>query len=214
MRHRRFRFVIVSAAFVVSAAAFPALPGALPAAWGVPPREAAWLSRLLSAFFLPAVAVFVTALFRVIAARDPQRENHARFRGTFELIVDVAVLFVVGLHVTLLATLLAGARPSLGRVTALLVGISAIVVGNVMPRIRPNCAVGIRTPWTRADERVWRAAHRTGGYVVVGLGLAIVLAAVFNLGHLGWIVASGAGVTALVLVLSSYLLSINREEQT
>ena len=35
-----------------------------------------------------------------------------------------------------------------------------IIIGNVMGRIRPTFFVGIRTPWTLADDEVWRKTHR------------------------------------------------------
>ncbi|MFY9500060.1 MAG: SdpI family protein, partial [bacterium] len=49
-----------------------------------------------------------------------------------------------------------------------------IIIGNVMGRIRPTFFVGIRTPWTLADDEVWRKTHRLAAplWVLAGfLGL-------------------------------------------
>jgi len=48
-----------------------------------------------------------------------------------------------------------------------------VLLGNVMGQVRHNYFVGIRTPWTLADEEVWRRTHRMGGRLFVLGGLAI-----------------------------------------
>jgi uncharacterized membrane protein len=40
-----------------------------------------------------------------------------------------------------------------------------------MGKVRRNSYVGIRTPWTLADERVWNATHRLGAKTMVLGGL-------------------------------------------
>ena len=57
-------------------------------------------------------------------------------------------------------------------------GLLLIVIGNYLPKMRRNYIMGLRTPWTLADERVWDRTHRLGGPVFMMAGLAIVLAAI------------------------------------
>ena len=56
------------------------------------------------------------------------------------------------------------------------VGLGALllVIGNSLPKSRPNLVVGIRTPWTLADTDNWIATHRLGGKVMMGSGCLIV----------------------------------------
>lgn len=58
-------------------------------------------------------------------------------------------------------------------------GVLFIVVGNVFGKLRWNYTVGIRTPWTLADERVWDKTHRFGGWVFV-IGGFVLLASTFT----------------------------------
>jgi uncharacterized membrane protein len=51
-----------------------------------------------------------------------------------------------------------------------------IVIGNLLPRARPNWFVGIRTPWTLSSDRVWEKTHRFGGRVFVAGGILITIA--------------------------------------
>jgi uncharacterized membrane protein len=55
------------------------------------------------------------------------------------------------------------------------VGVLLLVLGNVLPRVRSNWWMGVRTPWTLSSERVWRSTHRLAGRTFV-LGGLIVLA--------------------------------------
>ena len=63
------------------------------------------------------------------------------------------------------------------RVVPIGVGVLLVVIGNLLPRARPNWFVGIRTPWTLSSDRVWEKTHRFGGHVFVAGGLLIVLGA-------------------------------------
>jgi uncharacterized membrane protein len=53
-----------------------------------------------------------------------------------------------------------------------------ILLGNLLPRARPNWFVGIRTPWTLSNDRVWERTHRVGGYAIAAAGV-VMLATLF-----------------------------------
>ncbi|MEW6771452.1 MAG: SdpI family protein [Bacillota bacterium] len=54
-----------------------------------------------------------------------------------------------------------------------------VITGNVMGQIRPNFFVGIRVPWTLANEEVWRRTHRLASKVwVIGGLICLALAPV------------------------------------
>jgi uncharacterized membrane protein len=48
-------------------------------------------------------------------------------------------------------------------------------LGNILPKVRDNYFVGIKTPWTLSDSEVWRKTHRLGGYAFFFGGLLIAL---------------------------------------
>jgi uncharacterized membrane protein len=60
------------------------------------------------------------------------------------------------------------------------VGILFIVLGNYMPKFKHNYFVGIKTPWTLANEKVWAKTHRFGGKVFIVMGLVLVFSAFIN----------------------------------
>lgn len=164
---------VIAVGFLASIAAYTRLPG---------PHLAAvrgfGLERALIAFFLPTTATVTCALLRRIWTRDSIRDRDTASEATYEAIIFRIVLFVITIHAIVLASLLDllpnGALAS--RIVVVLVGLVLIGIGNLLPRTRPNLAIGIRTSKTLTDRRIWIQTHRTGGYIVVGLGIVIVVA--------------------------------------
>jgi uncharacterized membrane protein len=113
---------------------------------------------------------------RVLPAIDPRGANYAKFGDAFETIIVSIMLFMLGLHVVMLRAAL-GYPVAMERVVPTGVGVLLAVIGNLLPRARPNWFVGIRTPWTLSSDRVWEKTHRFGGHIFVVGGMLIVLAA-------------------------------------
>ena len=64
-------------------------------------------------------------------------------------------------------------RFAAARVVIVILGLALASIGNLLPRTRPNVAVGFRTRRTLTNATLWGQVHRIGGYVTVGLGIAI-----------------------------------------
>lgn len=166
---------IVGAMLLFAAAVFPLLPEAIPTHWNAGGQIDGWGSRWM-AFMHPALGAGLVLLAWGLPKIDPRRENFARFRGTYWLIFNLLLLFLLTLEVLTLGVAL-GWRVDIGTAVNLLTGVLFIGLGNVLPRLRPDWWMGIRTPWTLESDRVWREAHRMGGRVFVAAGVVVALAA-------------------------------------
>lgn len=191
--------VLIGLAAVASLLAYGSLPptvelrldGLLPFDTG---EAADLVPRWLALSLVPAIALVVWASFRAAPTTAGQRvgrlflrgapddvtspEQFARFAKTYDAIVLAVVLLLLGVH----AAIIAGALgyPDLAvRVVPAVIGVSLILMGNVMPRLRPNWVAGVRTKRTLEDPQLWRATHRAFGtaFVVSGV-LTIVVALV------------------------------------
>lgn len=56
-----------------------------------------------------------------------------------------------------------------------LLGISMIIIGNIMPKLRMNSAVGLRTVWSMKNETTWKKSQRFGGISFIVGGIAAVV---------------------------------------
>jgi uncharacterized protein len=92
-----------------------------------------------------------------------------RFRATYDTIALWVVVLVLGVHAGMIAAAL-GHEALAPRIIAVVMGISLIATGNVIPRLRPNLVAGVRTRGTLSDPLLWRATHRVLGraFVIAG----------------------------------------------
>ena len=52
-------------------------------------------------------------------------------------------------------------------------GILFAVIGNYLPKCKQNYTVGIKVPWTLADEEIWNKTHRFAGFLWIIGGILI-----------------------------------------
>jgi uncharacterized membrane protein len=84
------------------------------------------------------------------------------------------------------------------------------LLGNVMGKVRRNFYVGIRTPWTIADERVWNATHRLGAKTMVVGAIIGLICALAEAGPLLCVVPVLAGAFVPVIYSLVYYKQLER----
>lgn len=166
--------LVIAAAFVASAAVYQDLPQRMPTHWNVSGDVDGWSSRPWGAFMIPVFLLVMLAVFHLLPKIDPRAPNYAKFRGSYEIVIIAVMVFMLGVQLVILASSL-GNDISVDRVIPIGVGVLLMVIGNLLPRMRPNWFVGVRTPWTLSSDRVWDRTHRFGGRLFVAAGALILL---------------------------------------
>jgi uncharacterized membrane protein len=132
------------------------------------------------AFLLPTAAAVTDVLLRGLCVRHPIDEpSSMNVLATYDAVMLRFIVFVMGVHATVLLALLgllSGPKWA-AQIVPLMLGLTMISIGNLLPRTRPNLAIGIRTHRTLADRALWIRMHRSAGYMVVACGVVIVLSA-------------------------------------
>jgi len=181
--------LLILAALALSLAVWTRLPERMPVHWGLHGDVNGYGSRTQGAFLLPGVMLAIWLLMRFLPRVDPRRANYAKFADTYDLLVNSLVALFAVMHVALIGAAL-GWPVSMERVAPALIGLQFIILGNALPRARPNWWFGIRTPWTLSNDRVWTRTHRVGGYLLAGAGVVLLAAAAFPS---AWTFALGVG---------------------
>lgn len=191
--------VVLAAGYVSGLLAYPWLPG--------PFLDQRPSARVLVAFTLPTTALVVYTLFRSLWRHDRIRAGNGAFELTYNAIVFGVLLFVTALHMLVMIELtgmLGGVVLPLpvGRVVIVLLGAALVAIGNLLPRTRPNVAVGVRTARTLSNARLWQQVHRASGYATVALGLVMAMTGlVLRHDMLGRVVSAAALIAAMSILI-------------
>ena len=162
MRSRWFGLVIAAVAVAVSLWAYPQLPPTVATHWNVRGEADGFSGRVVAVSIMPLLIIVMTGLFNVLPRLDPRRANYAKFIGTYWLIANAVILFILIGHGMIVATGL-GYPVKIGRTLPIGVGLLFIVLGNYLTRVEPNFFVGIRTPWTLSSANAGSLGNTTAG---------------------------------------------------
>jgi uncharacterized membrane protein len=200
---RAIRFLMVAAAALASVVVYTRLPERVAVHWNYRLEPDRYGSPLEAVLVMPLVMLFVWGLLRFLPKIDPHRANYEKFRGTYDTMIDALLALFFVIHVAILLGA-AGAPGSMEVLIRLAIGALFIILGNIMPRTRQNWFVGVRTPWTLANARVWEKTHRVAGYLFVGLGVVTILTIPLG-SHVGVpAMAAGVAIAALGSFIYSY----------
>lgn len=196
---------LIVTAWAFSLAVFERLPERIPTHWGMSGQVDGWSGRMLGAFGVPALMLMIWGLCYWLPNIDPRRDNYAKFRGTYDVVVAAILGVMLIIHAAMLGVSL-GWNVPIPVVISLAVGMLLVVVGNLLPRARPNWFFGIRTPWTLSNDRVWDRTHRLGGRVIVVAGLIIAISGFVSPPWPGILIPVAAVGAAVVPIVYSYVV--------
>ena len=63
-----------------------------------------------------------------------------------------------------------------------ILGISMIIIGNIMPKVRMNSVMGLRTSWSMKNEATWKKSQRFSGISFIIGGFVIIVICFFTRG--------------------------------
>lgn len=156
------------------------------------------------ALFEPVMILSLYLLMLLLPLIDPWRPNYARFSSVYRLFRWLMVLFMSGVCILSKAEGI-GFNLETGVVINAGVALLFIIIGNVMGQIPRNLFVGIKLPWTLANEEVWRRTHRLAAKIWgIGGFVCLVLAPV----QAPWstrVFVACLAVMALVPLVHSYI---------
>jgi uncharacterized membrane protein len=174
--------ISVAAATVIamvgaSAWALTRLSGApIPKHWTIDGRPDGYGSPAVVLFVLPVMAILISLLFIALPSMMPPRGELNRSHRPYVVVWQGVLGLLLVLHLTMIASAL-GAPVDVLRIALISAGVLLALSGNVLPKVRFNYVMGVRTPWTLADERVWDRTHRVAGVGLVAAGACAVLGA-------------------------------------
>lgn len=179
-------YILMYLPFAVNLAALPFLPDRIPAHYGFDNQVTRWGSKY-EALLYPLVIVLMGYFMLAMAKLGAKDEEHGKNNETVLLISGILILLLFhvlnaySLYTSFVkAENLSSVPLDLNQLIFGITGVLMIVIGNVMPKLRMNSVVGLRTHWSMKNEVTWKKCQRmggisfmAGGVVIIGIAVAL-----------------------------------------
>ena len=162
-----------------------------------------WSSKAFGVFGLPLILVAFQWLCSLGSLKmDPKAEN---LEGkVFSLVLWIIPVLSVVLNALVYCTAL-GMNMNVQIIMPLLVGLVMVIIGNWLPKCKQTYTLGIKLPWTLADETNWNRTHRFAGPIWVAGGMVIMVSAFIG-GMMLWVMLPVFVAMIAAPTVYSYLL--------
>ena len=175
MKQSKSSILLTVVSLLLSLTVFSSLPEQIPAHWNVHGTVDRFAPKL-TVFIFPGIIFLITILFQFMRRTDPNSDNYDKFQREYH-----RYTFVIGLvfFAVQIMSIAAAFRMdfNVNLIFCLGIGSLFIFIGNLLPKTKHNYFIGIRTPWTLADEQNWFRTHRIAGKIWVLGGLIVALTA-------------------------------------
>lgn len=153
-----------------------------------------------------AILMLIPVLMPLVRRADPQQNNYKKFESTYIWFGWALSVFLQAIFGVMIGYHLINGFPVQSLILTAL-GLLWVFLGNMFGRVRFNYFFGIRTPWTLADEQVWRKTHRLAGKVWLVSGLLVCAGAwLMPVRWGGYIGLLAIAVSVFVPMIYSYLV--------
>lgn len=179
------------------------LPSEIPINYGFNNEARTLASKWIVIFLLPLILALVN-LFVNLTLTEKNRQRVGE-RLSAVLIWLVPLLSVVVSMFLILKPL--GLPLKAGSLVFSIISVIFIIIGNYIPKCRPNSYVGYRLSWIMNDEELWMKTHRFSGFVLVIAGFASLVASFFAIGKYVFLVC----LVIIIFVPLIYSLAIKKK---
>jgi uncharacterized membrane protein len=162
--------VVILATLAGIVVGYPKLPDVVPMHWDMHGHVNGWAPKWALFLYGPGMMSLMVALFAALPWLSPKKFEVDSFRKTYLYIMIVVVGMMAYVYIFIVIAGL-GVPIDAGRAVEGCVCLLIALLGNVLGKVRRNFFVGIRTPWTIANERVWHATHRVAAKTFFAGGL-------------------------------------------
>lgn len=196
--------------------ALPFLPDRIPAHYGFDGQVTRWGSKYETLIF-PAMAILLGFIMLALTKFSSKQEENGSNNEKVCLAIGIASLALFNamtayfLYTDFQAVDdLSSMTLDVNRLIFGILGISMVVLGNIMPKLRMNSAAGLRTVWSMKNDVTWKKSQRFGGLSFIAGGAAIVIMCFFTKGAACFLWAM-AILTVLVAVDIGYTYALSKK---
>lgn len=194
--------LIILISFIVGVYLYPQMPEQMASHWGIDGEVDGWMPKIFVLFLMPAIGALLFALFYFLPKIDPLKKNVEKFRKHYDGFVLMMLLFLFYIYAL---SLLWNYEIRFDMGTAIIPALVALFyfIGILLKNAKRNWFIGIRTPWTLSDDKVWEKTHKLASKLFKISAIIILFSLFFKEYSLWVVLVVGLG-TALYSIIYSY----------
>ncbi|MBU0530385.1 MAG: SdpI family protein [Candidatus Aenigmatarchaeota archaeon] len=153
--------IIVIFSFLITIYYYPQFPAEVASHWNAAGEVDGYMSKFWGLFITPLISIAILLLLIGIPRIDPLKQNVKKFRTHYDRLIILVMAFLVYMHILIIYSNL-GINFNMIQMLSPAIGILFYYLGSIMPNLKRNWFIGIRTPWTLSNDKVWDKTHKTG----------------------------------------------------
>ena len=165
--------------------AYPFLPDQIPAHYGMDNQVTRWGNK--SETFIFPIITLVFGFFMYIGAKgaaEQEKKGNGTGKNNSTITFIAGILSILVFDILTLYFLYADFHQvenlndvpfSLTKISFGCLVIALIILGNIMPKLKRNSLIGLRTSWSMKNDVVWKKSQRFCGILFMLSGIVILI---------------------------------------
>jgi len=192
----------ILASFLLSMYYYQQLPDEIASHWNSSGEVDDYLPKFWGLFLIPFTSLGILILFWIIPKIDPLKKNIASFRKYFDFFLFVLLIYLLYIQILTIIWSL-GITFNMNQAIIPALGILIYSISYLIENAKRNWFIGIRTPWTLSNDKVWEKTHKLGGKLFKISGITIFIVAFIP--KISFLAIFIILAVALYLVIYSYI---------
>lgn len=196
--------ILILLLFLIPVLLYSSLPSEIAIHWNTKSEADDFMAKPLGIFLIPIFTLAIFLLLIFLPRIDPLKHHYKKFQNYYDGFILVMTLFMFYLQVLIILWNL-DYRFNMGTMMVPALAVLFFYIGYIMPNIKRNWFIGIRTPWTLSNDKVWEKTHALGGKLFIISGI-IALAGILFEAYLMWFILIPVLLTAVWVIVYSYII--------
>lgn len=185
MKNKKVLYFLMFLPLITVLVSLQFLPDQIPAHYGIGGEVDRWGSKYETLIF-PGITIIFGSVMLIItkyASKQEKAGNNNQKIGIFTGIL-LLLLFNVMTFYFLYADFnkiknLNSIPIDLSQLIFISTGVIMMILGNIMPKVKMNSMIGLRTTWSMKNEITWKKSQKFGGISFIIVGLLIIITNLF-----------------------------------
>lgn len=165
---------IILVSFIIALYLYPKMPDRMASHWNALGDVDGYMSKFWGLLLMPLLSIGLFLLFIFLPKIDPLKQNIEKFRKYYNGFILILIIFLFYLY---LLTVFWNLNFRFDMIQMLLpaIGILFYYTGILTENARRNWFIGVRTPWTLSNDKVWDKTNKLGGKLFKIAGIIALL---------------------------------------